>query len=72
MRLFAKAQPKGEFRQTCYRLFYLELFSFVIGIGLFTLTKGVAPLGEVLPALGFHIWMLVLTFRAVVDQRLTR
>jgi hypothetical membrane protein len=57
---FAKSQPMGKFRRWCYRLFYLEVASFIIGIGLFTLTRGVAPLGEMLPALAFHAWIVFL------------
>lgn len=42
-------------------LFYFELITFLVGMGIFTLTEGIAPLGEALPAIGFHIWIIIVT-----------
>lgn len=58
---FAKSQPAGSWKQSCYRLLYAEIISFVVGMGLFTLSKGVGPLGEALPAIAFHVWIYWLT-----------
>jgi hypothetical protein len=43
-------------------LYRLEQIMFVIGIGLFVSVKGIAPLGEALPTLGFDSWIACTTF----------
>lgn len=49
-------------RLPVYRwLLYIEGAAFIVGLGLFAFTKGIAPLGEALPALGFHLWIIVVT-----------
>lgn len=42
-------------------LLYLEGVAFVVGLGLFIFTKGIAPLGEALPAMGFHLWIITVS-----------
>ncbi|GAC1391407.1 MAG: hypothetical protein NVSMB46_03850 [Candidatus Saccharimonadales bacterium] len=61
MRSFKNASLNSNNYSTLQKLFRLELCLFIIGIGLFVFTKGLAPLGEVLPALGFHIWIIYIT-----------
>ncbi len=69
IREFARSQS-GKRRSKIYnRLSHLEQLTFVIGIGLFIFTSGVAPLGEALPAVGFHIWIIVLTFLILIDGK---
>lgn len=59
---FASSQRSSRHYSTYKWLFRFELVAFVVGIGLFIFTKGIAPLGEALPALGFHIWIIAVTF----------
>ncbi len=61
IRQFARSQAKSGLN-IYRRLFLLELLLFVVGIGIFSFTKGIAPLGEALPAVGFHLWIFVVTF----------
>lgn len=48
-------------------LFNIELACFIVGISLFVFTKGIAPLGEALPALGFHLWVIVVTYVMIIE-----
>lgn len=57
---FAANQPKGAWRRRCYRLFWLEAVACTAGIALSR--NQVAPLAEILPALAFHIWVVMVTF----------
>lgn len=68
IRQFALSQ-KGTDRHILYvGLLRFEQLTFVVGIGLFVLTTGIAPLGEALPAIGFHIWILALTYIAYITH----
>jgi hypothetical membrane protein len=51
-------------------LYRLEQIMFVIGIGLFVSVKGIAPLGEALPTIGFDSWVLCTTF--IIDKVIKR
>jgi hypothetical protein len=59
---FARSQKKSKNHRLFIKLLRLEQVTFVVGIGLFIFTKGIAPLGEILPTLGFYTWIFVLTF----------
>lgn len=59
---FTASQTGHSRHQLFVWLLRLEQLTFVIGIGLFVFTKGIAPLGEALPAIGFHAWIIALTF----------
>jgi len=56
---FAVAQPSGPWRRAAYRLFWAETAASIVGITLSA--KSVAPLAEIVPAAGFHLWIAVLT-----------
>ncbi|QXC60918.1 DUF998 domain-containing protein [Aquihabitans sp. G128] len=56
---FAATQPTGPWRRTATRLFALQAAATVVGIGLSQ--AHVAPLAEILPALAFHLWVVVVT-----------
>ncbi len=58
---FAYAQKNSSHFVLYKRLLRLEQLTFIVGIGLFTFTEGVAPLGEALPAIGFHVWIIAIT-----------
>lgn len=45
-------------------LLLFELLMFVVGMGLFIFTRGIAPLGEALPAIGYHLWIVTVTIIA--------
>ncbi len=62
IRAFAHSQANSRYKNIYSRLVRLELVAFIVGIGLFVFTKGIAPLGEALPAIGFHAWIIVVTF----------
>jgi hypothetical protein len=61
-------------RQTKYHKLYVgllrfEQISFLIGMSLFIFTKGLAPLGEAMPAIGFHLWILVITYISIQSSK---
>ena len=62
IREFAHSQKVVRYQKLFRYLFLLELVMFVVGMGIFTMTRGIAPIGEILPAVGFHIWIIVATF----------
>lgn len=61
IRAFARSQTGAVHHHLFKRLFYFELMLFVVGMGIFTQTHGIAPLGEALPAIGFHVWIGFIT-----------
>lgn len=61
IREFARSQTFTKYNKLFRSLFLIELVMFVVGIGIFTMTEGIAPIGEILPAVGFHIWIIVTT-----------
>lgn len=56
---FAAGQPTGGWRRLSYGLFWLEAAAVTLGLHLSA--RMVAPVAEILPAAGFHLWILVLT-----------
>lgn len=64
IREFARSQSHIKYSKLFRYLFLLELVMFVVGIGIFTMTSGIAPIGEILPAVGFHIWIIAATLFA--------
>lgn len=56
---FAAGQPPGRWRRQSYGLMWLEVASVVAGIALSM--AGRAVIAEVLPAAGFHLWIVVVT-----------
>ena len=64
MRQFTITQT-GKPRYRLFRgLLRLEQVTFIVGIGLFIFTKGIAPLGEALPAVGYHLWIIAVAIVA--------
>lgn len=61
MREFAHSQTRQPGHSLYRKLLYFELATFVIGMGIFTLTNSVAPIGQALPAVGFHLWIIVIS-----------
>lgn len=62
---FAISQNQSPYHRTYQYLLRIEQVSFVIGIGLFIFARGLAPLGEAMPAVGFHLWIIVVTYIAI-------
>jgi hypothetical protein len=58
---FTIAQRAKEHYTLYLSLLRIEQVSFIVGMALFIFTRGLAPLGEALPAIGFHLWILVVT-----------
>ncbi len=56
---FAAGQPPGRSRSSAYGLFWLEVAACVIGVALSRAMR--APIAEVVPAAGFHLWIVVVT-----------
>lgn len=69
IREFSVSQAKTQHAILYRNLVRFEQFTFVVGMGLFIFTKGIAPLGEALPALGFHLWIIVVTIIAMKEIR---
>lgn len=68
MRQFTLSQQNGPHYRLFLWLLRLEYLTFIVGIGLFVFTMGVAPLGEALPTAGFDIWIIVLTLVTLKSQ----
>ncbi|CAN5277961.1 hypothetical protein BH18ACT4_BH18ACT4_12510 [soil metagenome] len=64
---FAAAQPPGGGRRVAYGLFWAEVAACGVGLALSSLS--VAPLAEILPAAGFHVWIVALTMSGVLAPR---
>lgn len=62
IRSFANSQKRSSHYRVYKLLFWTELALFVVGMSIFIFTKGIAPLGEAMPAVGFHIWIASLTY----------
>lgn len=69
---FALFRVKDVRHKLYIRLLWFERFTFVVGIGLFVFTKGIAPLGEALPTVGFHLWIIVLTYIMFKSNKLVQ
>jgi hypothetical protein len=59
---FTRTQTKSRHYHLFLKLLVFELVTFTVGMGAFIFTKGYAPISEILVAIGFHIWILVLAF----------
>lgn len=68
IREFARSQTNIKHSNLFRNLFLSELVMFVLGIGIFTMTEGIAPIGEILPAVGFHIWIIAATIFAKTEE----
>lgn len=62
IREFTRSQTTSPHYSMCVWLLRIEQLTFVVGIGLFVFTKGIAPMGEALPAVGFHFWIIVISY----------
>lgn len=69
IRAFARSQVRSPYAVLYMWLFRFELVTFAIGMSLFIFTKGIAPLGEALPAIGYHVWIIVITGVSIRQQR---
>lgn len=58
---FALSQQK-PLKKLALRLAWLQTACFVVGIGSFAFVLHGAPAGQILPALAFHLWIIVITF----------
>lgn len=58
---FAAAQPPGRWRRQTYALMWLEVAGVVVGVALSN--AGRAVVAEVVPAVGFHLWIIVVTLQ---------
>ena len=56
---FAAGQPPGRWRRQSYGLLWLEVVAVVAGVALSRVH--LAVVAEVLPAVGFHLWIIVVT-----------
>lgn len=64
---FAAGQPPGSWRRAAYALFWAEAAA--CAAGLYLSSVGVAAVAEVLPAVVFHAWIVVLSVRAASEER---
>ncbi len=56
---FAAGQPPGRGRRVAHGLLGAQVVA--TGVGIVLSQRGVAPLAEILPAITFHLWVLVVT-----------
>ena len=56
---FAAAQPPGRWRRRSYRLLWVEVAAVVAGVALSRVH--LAVVAEVVPAVAFHLWIIVVT-----------
>lgn len=56
---FAAGQPPGRWRRQSYGLLWLEVVAVLAGVALSRVH--LAVVAEVLPAVGFHLWIIVVT-----------
>lgn len=63
---FAAGQPGGPWRRMAYRLVGLEVAACVAGAALSM--AGAAVVAEVLPATGFHLWIILVGLRWPVPR----
>lgn len=61
---FAVTQKSLILRGQAYWLMWLEIAAFIIGIGTFVLIRKGAPFGQMLPAIGFHIWLVFVSLKS--------
>lgn len=61
---FAAAQKSNNLRASAYKIMCLELAAFVVGIGWFAFFMKGAPIGQILPAVVFHVWILFFSFHS--------
>lgn len=59
---FARSQTGRPQHRLYVLLLRSELALFVVGMGIFIFTEGIAPLGEAMPTVGFHSWIIALTY----------
>ncbi|WP_421119360.1 DUF998 domain-containing protein [Aquihabitans daechungensis] len=67
MGCFAADQAAGPWRRRCWQLFGVEAAACAVGIVLSQLH--VAPIAEILPAMAFHLWVVVVTLDGGVAVR---
>lgn len=65
IRQFAVSQKNSPHYHLYVRLLRIEQLMFVLGMGLFIFTKGIAPLGQALPTAGYHLWIIVITYLSI-------
>lgn len=63
---FAAGQSPGAWRRTSYLLFWLEFAACIVGYALSV--RRVAAVAEMLPAVCFHLWIVVLTLHGAPQR----
>lgn len=71
MRAFARSQSASHYFMIYIWLLRLEILLFIVGMNVFIFTQGLAPLGQALPAVGFHVWIIVLTIISIKSGKET-
>lgn len=66
---FTISQHDKQHHKLYLGLLRFEQVGFIIGMGLFIFSKGLAPLGEAMPAIGFHLWIFVVTYVAFTKSK---
>ena len=69
MQQFYYSQKDNTHSHLFKQLLFLEIVLFVVGIGTFIFTQGLAPLGEILPTLGFHLWIVIISIIALKNYQ---
>jgi hypothetical membrane protein len=68
MRELAHLKSASPYQRLYKALYRIEQGAFIIGIGLFVSVRGIAPLGEALPTVGFDLWIVVVTATMLMMQ----
>ncbi len=66
---FVASQKNSHYRELYKGLLWFEFITFGSGISLFIFTSSLAPLGEILAAIGFHLWIIAVTFVAILEAK---
>jgi hypothetical protein len=67
MGCFAADQHPGPWRRRCWWLFGFEAAACAVGVALSQ--RHIAPVAEILPAVAFHLWVIVVTLAAPPTAR---
>ncbi len=60
---FAASQPASTWRTQSYGFFWMEVAAVIVGV---LLSKSMrAPIAEIVPGAGFHLWIFVVTARSL-------
>lgn len=64
---FAASQVPGAWRNLSYVMYWLEVIACIVGVMLSRSMR--APIAEIVPGAGYHLWIIVVTVRSIRAPR---